>query len=75
MLYSSRIFEFFILFSNIRTTLCSRRKYQLSFVGIRQEEFEDTKGIIKSRNRRRTYNTMVKRKETKRQTMAYNMLQ
>ena len=32
------------------------------------EEFEDTKGSV---NRRRTENTMVKRKKTKGQTMIY----
>ena len=33
-----------------------------------QEEFEDTKGVIRNRNRRRTDNTMAKRKGTKGQT-------
>jgi hypothetical protein len=32
------------------------------------EKFEDTKGVIKSRNRRRTDHTIAKRKRTKEQT-------
>jgi hypothetical protein len=37
-----------------------------------EEEIEDTKGIIKIR--RRTYNTMAKRKSTKGQTTIYKTL-
>jgi len=36
-----------------------------------QEEFEDTKGYSESVNRRRTDNTMAKRKSTKGQTTIY----
>jgi hypothetical protein len=39
-----------------------------------QEEFEETKGVIKIRNRRRTDNTMAKSKWTKGQTMSYKTL-
>ena len=35
------------------------------------EEFEDTKGVIRIVYRRRTDNTMAKRKSTKAQTMIY----
>jgi hypothetical protein len=34
-----------------------------------EEEFEDTKGIIESVNRKRTDNTMAKRKRTKGHTI------
>ena len=36
--------------------------------------FEDTKGVIRKHNRRRTYNTMGKRKRTKGQTTIYKTL-
>jgi hypothetical protein len=36
-----------------------------------REEFDDTKGVIRIVNRRRTNNTMVKRKCTKGQTTIY----
>jgi len=39
-----------------------------------KEEFEDTKGQSESVNRRRTDNTMTKRKRTKGQTMIYKTL-
>jgi len=41
---------------------------------VMQEEFEDTKEVIRIRNRRKTYNTMTKRKRTKRQTTIYKTL-
>ena len=37
-----------------------------------EEDFEDTKGIIRIVHRRRTDNTMAKRKSTKGQTTIYN---
>jgi len=36
-----------------------------------EEEFEDTKGVIRIRNRRRTDTTMSKRKKTKGLTTIY----
>ena len=68
--------NFLFLFSNIRITLYSRRKYQLSFVGIRQEEFEDTKGIIKSCNSKKDiqYNGQKKREDKQWRTTCYNKL-
>jgi len=36
-----------------------------------KEEFEDTKGVIRIVYRRKTENTMVKRKNTKEQTTIY----
>ena len=37
-------------------------------------KFEDTKGVIKSRNRKGTVNTVTKRKRTKGQTTIYKTL-
>jgi len=39
-----------------------------------QEEFEDTKVVIRNRKWKRTYNTMTKRKRTKGQTTIYKTL-
>ena len=53
-------------------SLCNKKKQQLENQWVRR--FEETKGVkkkFKSVNRRRTDNTMTKRKSTKGQTTIY----
>ena len=47
---------------------------KISTVSTDLARFEDTKGVIRKHNRRRTYNTMGKRKQTKGQTTIYKTL-
>jgi hypothetical protein len=57
--------------SRIPSIKCRRRRYgsiKLEFV---EEEFEDTKGVIRIVFQRRTDNTMTKRKRTQGQATIY----
>ena len=50
----------------LNITYCLLYKSKRQFECFTEEEFEDTKGVIRIRNQRRTDNTIVKRKRVKR---------